>query len=168
MAEPPDRKRLQELTQDLYEVLRVLARRALRRTPVGLDPTDLLHQAWMRIVEKYEDLPRVELLALGAKVMRHIAVDEARRQAARPAEGARITLAGVAGKTLGASIDLLRLDEALEVLRRRDERWARIVELRFFGGLSGDEVARNLGLSRRTVVREWTLARAWLRRELMR
>ncbi len=93
-------------------------------------------------------------------------VDEARRIARQGHPKHRITLAGLAGQATGGEVDLLELDVALERLREADERWARIVELRFFGGLSGEEVAQALGLSRRTVTREWTLARAWLKRAL--
>ena len=152
---------------ELYDALRGLARRALQRSPASLDPTDLVHQAWLRLAGRLDDMPRIEFLALCATVMRRMAVDEARRRASRRRSPERITLSGLAGKeTAGGAIDLLALDEALEALRLKDERWARIVELRFFGGLTGDEAAEALGLSRRTVTREWTLARAWLRQAL--
>ena len=111
-------------------------------------------------------MPRTEFLALCATIMRRLAVDEARRRVAGPRMLDRITLSGVVQETTGAQVDLLELDEALEALREEDERWARIIELRFFGGLSGEEVAQLMGISRRTVVREWTLARAWLKRAL--
>jgi len=158
--------RLEELAEELYDSLRGLARSALARTPVGLDPTDLVHQAWVRLSKRYQDMPRIEFLALCATIMRRLAVDEARRLARGPAGSERVTLSGLASQVAGPNIGVLQLDEALQALRGTDERWARIVELRFFGGLSGDEVAEAMGLSRRTVVREWALARAWLKREL--
>ena len=166
--DPPDTDRqLTELADELYDELRGYARRALRRVPGRcLDPTDLVHQAWARLSEKYGAMSRVEFLALCATVMRRMAVDEARRIARQGPAKHRITLAGLAGEATGGEVDLLELDVALERLRKADERWARIIELRFFGGLSGEEVAQALGLSRRTVTREWTLARAWLKRAL--
>ena len=98
--------------------------------------------------------------------MRRLAVDEARRFASQARSPERVTLAGFAQETTGIEVDLLQLDEALVLLRQTDSRWARIVELRLFGGLSGDEVAEAMGISRRTVTREWMLARAWLKRTM--
>ena len=159
-------RRLEELAVELYDALRGLARAALRRGPVGLDPTELVHQAWLRLSEKYEDMSRIDFLALCASIMRRLAVDEARKRASERRSPERITLAGLAREATGHEVDLLRLDKALDELRERDARWARIVELRFFAGMSGDEVAQVMGLSRRTVVREWALARSWLKRTL--
>ena len=157
---------LDELVGELYDSLRDLARRALQRTPVALDPTDLVHQAWLRLYQKYQRMPRVEFLALCATIMRRLAVDEARRYANQARSPERVTLSGFAQETTGIKIDLLQLDDALVLLRKTDSRWARIVELRLFGGLTGEEVAEAMGLSRRTVTREWTLARAWLKRTM--
>jgi RNA polymerase sigma-70 factor (ECF subfamily) len=155
------------LVDEVYDALRAIARNALARLPGRLDPTDLVHQAWMDLSGRWQGLPRAEFFALCATVMRRIAVDEARRLGARRDTPERITFSGVASEeALVPAIDLLDLDEALNQLRTVDERWARIVELRYFGGLTGDEVADLLGLSRKTVVRDWALARAWLKKAL--
>lgn len=157
----------EDLASELYDALRDLARSAIRRAPGQLDPTDVLHQAWVRLAGSCDDMPRLDFLALCSTVMRRIVVDEARRRGSQRHAPERITLSGLAGAEVGGGpVDLIALDQALDGLRRKDERWARIVELRFFGGLTGDEVANALGLSRRTVTREWTLARAWLRKAL--
>jgi RNA polymerase sigma-70 factor (ECF subfamily) len=156
-----------ELAAELYEALRSLAARTLGRGS-RLDPTDLVHQAWLRLAhaEQFARMPRPEFLALCATVMRRIAVDDGRRRLTERRDPERITLSGLTTTETGHEVDLLELDEALEDLESVNERWARIVELRFFGGLSGDEVAGVMGVSRRTVAREWTLARAWLKRKL--
>ena len=112
-------------------------------------------------------MPRPEFLALCATVMRRIAVDEGRRRVVERRGPEHITLSALAGEgNSTAEVDLLSLDEALRELEALDPRWARIVELRFFGGLTGEETASAMNLSRRTVVREWDLARAWLKRKL--
>lgn len=160
-----DDRGLDELAAELYDTLRGLARSALRRAPGGLDPTELVHQAWLKLNDGFRDMPRVEFLALCAAVMRRTAVDEARRRAVRGGTE-RMTLTGIAGQAAEGQVDLLDLDRALDELRETDERWARIVELRFFGGLTGEEVAKALGMSRKTVVRDWALARAWLKNAL--
>jgi RNA polymerase sigma-70 factor (ECF subfamily) len=158
---------LDELAAELYEALRSVAGRALWKGS-RLDPTDLVHQAWVRLArsEKFQTMPRLEFLALCATIMRRIAVDEGRRRVVERRAPERITVSGLSAEEGTEEVDLLALDGALDQLRTVDERWARIVELRFFGGLSGDEVGEVMGISRRTVVREWALARAWLRRKL--
>ncbi len=158
---------LDELARSLYDTLRGLARNALRRAPSGvLDPTELVHKAWLRLNGGFDAMLRVEFLALCATVMRRMAVDEARRHGARDRVGERVTLAGLPAETGGDELDLLELDRALNSLRRTDERWARIVEMRFFGGMTEEEVAEALDLSRSTVARDWALARAWLKKSL--
>lgn len=160
---------LDELAGELYSTLHSLAGRALGRSS-RLDPTDLVHQAWVRLAHSDQDpMPRSEFLALCATIMRRLAVDEGRRRFLERREPERITLSGFVSDAPGAQddqVDLIALDEALTKLKEVDERWARIVELRFFGGLSGEDVSLVMGLSRRTVTREWTLARAWLKRKL--
>lgn len=166
MSDEPDPARgLDELADELYETLRGLAQSALRIVPNVLDPTDLVHRAWLELAARYGDMPRVDFLALCATIMRRLAVNEARRLGVRSG-GERVTLSGLAHEATGVQVDLLALDEALDRLRETDERWARIVELRFFGGLTSEEVAGLMGVSLRTVTREWTLARAWLKRAL--
>lgn len=158
---------LDELARSLYDTLRGLARNALRRAPAGaLDPTELVHKAWLRLNSGFDSMLRVEFLALCATVMRRMAVDEARRHGMRDRAGERITLTGLPVETGGDQLDLLELDRALNSLRRTDQRWARIVEMRFFGGMTEEEVAEALDLSRSTVARDWALARAWLKQSL--
>lgn len=158
---------IDELAAELYQTLRRIAGRALFKGS-RLDPTDLVHQAWVKLAaaDKFETMPRAHFLALCATIMRRVAVDEGRRRLVERRDPERITLSGIAEGENVPAVDLLALDNALNQLEKVDERWARIIELRFFAGLSGDEVALALGLSRRTVAREWTLARAWLRRKL--
>mgnify|MGYP002630220661 CR=1 FL=1 len=156
------------LADELYGALRTYAVRALGHGS-RLDPTDLIHQAWVRLAhsEEFDLMPRPEFLALCATVMRRIAVDEGRRRVVERRGPEHITLSALAGEgNSTAEVDLLSLDEALRELEALDPRWARIVELRFFGGLTGEETASAMNLSRRTVVREWDLARAWLKRKL--
>ena len=160
--------RLGALSEELHTDLRSLARRTLGRGDSRLDPTDLVHTAWLRISERLEGLPRTDFLALCATIMRHIAVDEARRLQLEGLSPERVTLTGLTSREAipgDGPVDLLNLDKALDRLAEYDARWARIVELRFFGGLTIDCVADVMGLSPRTVDRDWLLARAWLRRE---
>lgn len=163
---PPDAS-FDELAAELYEALRSLAARTLGRG-ARLDPTDVVHQAWLRLAhaDQFARMPRPEFLALCSTVMRRIAVDDGRRRLTERRDPERITLSGLAVAATGHEVDLLELDEALDELKTANERWARIVELRFFGGLSGDEVAGLMEVSPRTLAREWALARAWLKRKL--
>lgn len=161
----------EELEDELYAALRVLAQRTLRRGRSDLDPTELVHEAWVRVADngRYADLPRVEFLALCATLMRRLLVDEARKRAVRGQDPARrLTLSGLACEEHGGEVDLLVLDEALNRLALVDPRGARVVELRFFGGLTVAQAAEALAVSERTIDRDWTMARAWLKRELAR
>jgi len=155
---------------ELYAALRTLASSAWGHSP-RFDATELVHRAWLRLArsKSYADLSRPQFLALCATIMRRIAVDEGRRRNLEPRSGNRITLGGVPGEhddEAERSVDLLALDDALEQLHGVEPRWARIVELRFFAGLTADEVSAVLGVSRSTVTRDWILARAWLKRRL--
>jgi len=157
----------EELIADLYDALRSVAGRSLDRGS-RLDPTDLVHHAWVRLSREddFVQLPRAEFLALCAKVMRRIAGEEGRRRRSERRDLERMTLTTDAEGAGSAEVDVLALEDALSRLEQVDRRWARVVELRFFGGLSVEEVAGVMGLSRRTVTNEWTLARAWLKRKL--
>lgn len=156
----------------VYERLHGVAARVFSGEHAGhtLQPTVLVHDAWMKLVE--EDRAtwqnRAQFLAVGATVMRRILVDHARaRQSLKRGGGAeRITVHEGMAEELSGGTDLLDLDRALTKLARLDERQHRIVELRFFSGLKVSEVADCLGVSVRTVEAEWTMAKAWLRREL--
>lgn len=156
----------------LYDELRRLATHHMRRERHGhtLQTTALVHEAYIKLSEQEREAPvsREHFLALAACTMRHILVDHARRHVARGGRMPRVALADVDPSTPRAETDFIALDAALEKLARTSERRRRIVELRFFGGLSVDEVALALGLSPRTVDSEWREARDWLAAELER
>lgn len=156
----------------LYDELLRAAEDRLRREPAHhtLQPAAVVHEAYMRLSDgvSLSETERTRFLAVAGRTMQQVLVDHARRRGSqkRGARWHRITLSesvAPAGKT---EIDVLVLDQALAQLSRVHERAARIVELRFFGGLEEREVARELGVSRTTVQAEWRLARAWLHREL--
>ncbi len=159
----------------MYDQLRKLASRVLAREGQGaaVDATELVHECYLRLARlaEFEMLGRDQFMALAASLLRSILVDLARRRAALKRGGGwqRTTLTKIPEEVLGEErreIDLLELDRALRGLEAVDPRQHRIVELKFFAGLSGEEISRQLGISRRTVTKEWTVARAWLRREL--
>jgi len=154
--------------------LRQLARRHMRREPAGhtLQTTALINEAYLRLVER----PRVRLrdrahfFALAATLMRHILVDHARarRNLKRAGGLRRVPLCDAFVCSPQRGSDLIALDAALDALAALDPRRGRVVELRVFGGLSVEETARVVGVSVQTVMRDWKLARVWLRRELQR
>lgn len=168
----PDRKdEVDQRAASLYASLRTLALHHLRaRHPRPLDATELVHECYLRLarMDDFRDMGRPEFFALASRMFRHVLVDHVRRERAdkRGQGWQRVTLSEVDREADAPTVDVLALDEALARLEQLDERQGRIVELRFFGGLSGDEVANLLGVSRRTVTKEWGMARAWLRREL--
>ncbi|MCI0570896.1 MAG: ECF-type sigma factor [Myxococcaceae bacterium] len=133
-----------------------------------LQPTALVHEAYLRLAGASEDgaswRDRAHFCAVAARAMRQALVDHLRRKSADKRGGGweRVTLTGVPGQDPDAGVDLLALEAALERLQALDARQARIVELRFFGGLSVVEVAGCLGVSVSTVEKEWRAARAWL------
>lgn len=154
-----------------YESLRELARQTVRGRQGQriLDPTELVHESYMRLSRSHTATPlrRTEFLALAATVLRNVLIDHARELQAlkRGGQLQRLTLDGRLLAT-PRGVDLLGLDEALTKLARLDARQARIVELKFFGGLTIEEIGKLLGISARTVDADWALARAWLHREL--
>lgn len=135
-----------------------------------LQPTALVHEAFIKLVGNRDTAweGRSHFIAVAAKAMRHVLIDHARRARAlrRGGEAQRVTLSGIFAHERESVIDALDVDSALTRLASVDERQARVVELRFFAGLSVPEVGRVLGVSDRTVELDWRLARAWLRREL--
>jgi RNA polymerase sigma factor (TIGR02999 family) len=165
-----DRAALEKLMPVVYEELRRLAAAHLRseRSDHTLQPTALVHEAYLRLADQrsVEWANRAHFFSIAARIMRRILVDHARRKKALKREGAalRITLAEASAEDRGP--ELLALDTALTSLEALDPRQARIVELRFFGGLSVEETAEATGISTATVKREWRTARAWLRREI--
>lgn len=165
---------LEKLVPLVYGELRRLAGRYIRRERPGqsLQATALVHEAYLRLL-KDEGLSfqnRAHFMGIAARSMRQILVERARARDAtkRGGERRRVTLDESVAAGGPRDVDLLALDEALERLAARDPQHARIVELRFFGGLTNEEVAAALDVSPATVKRAWTLARAWLFRELTR
>ncbi len=168
----PDAAVGQRLFELLYDELRRLARGHLRREDAGhtLSATGLAHEAWFRMAEQTRTQwkNRGHYLAVASTMMRRILVNHelARRAAKRDAELVPVTISGL--EQLGApdDRDLVAVHEALLAFEAVDARAAKVVELRFFGGLENEEIAEAMSLSLATVKRDWTLARAWLHREL--
>jgi RNA polymerase sigma-70 factor (ECF subfamily) len=155
----------------VYREMKSLAAAYLRRERAGhtLQPTALAHDAFLRLVSQKSCTwqNRAHFLGMAARVMRHILVDHARRRRAQRRGGGRTMVQleeAQPGRTREVEFD--ELDQALNDLARLSERQARMVELRYFGGLTIDETAEVLGVSPMTVKRDWTVARAWLFREL--
>jgi RNA polymerase sigma factor (TIGR02999 family) len=167
-----DRKALDRLLPVLYEELRRTARAYMRRERSGhtLQTTALVNEVFLRLVDirqvQWHD--RVHFLTMAAQLMRRILVDHARRRGYLKRGGGevRVPLDELAVISPGRSSDFAVVDDALNALSRRDERKAKVVEMRFFGGLSVEETAAALNVSTQTVLRDWSLAKAWLRREM--
>lgn len=156
----------------VYDELRRLARRYMRaeRRDHTLQPTALVHEAYMRLAGQ-RDMSwqnRAHFFAVAAQLMRRILVDHARAHKAEKRGGneSKIELGEGLALTEAKAAELLAVDEALTRLAECDPRQARVVELRFFGGLSEEEAAEVLGVSTRTVKRDWSVARAWLFKEI--
>jgi RNA polymerase sigma factor (TIGR02999 family) len=167
-----DRNAVNKLLPLVYDEFKGLAAAYLRRERIShtLQPTALVHEAYLRLVDQTRVAwkGRAHFFAVGAQAMRRVLVDHARyhQRAKRGGGRHRITLAEELALSPTRDEDLLAVDEALEKLTKVDKRQAQIVELRFFGGLSVAEVAEVIGVSKRTVENDWTVVRAWLRREL--
>ena len=134
-----------------------------------LQPTALVNEASLRLMghRRVTWVNRAQFFGVAAQIMRRILVDHARdRHAAKRFGGVRVALDDQIGAALPPDCELLMLDEALSELGRIDERQARIVELKYFGGLSEEEVGAVLSLSRATITREWQSARAWMYRRM--
>ena len=168
-----DQQSLQALLPLVYSELRRLAQHHLRgeRPDHTLQSTALVHEAYLRLVKPGSLQPesRRHFFALASQIMREILVDHARgRRAAKRDAGSRLTLDEAAELSKSKGVDLLALDDALNQLSEISPRQSRIVELKFFGGLSIDETSEFLGVSSATVERDWNAARAWLYREISR
>lgn len=156
----------------VYKELREMAGRFFRREPPGgtIQPTALVHEAYMKLVDQrcVDWQGQAHFLAVAAQAMRRILLDHARRRGAAKRGGGwkRVALDEKLIPGFEASEDIVALDAALTKLAELDPRQAQMVELRFFAGLSMDEAAKVLDISKRTAEREWTMIRAWLRREL--
>jgi RNA polymerase sigma factor (TIGR02999 family) len=154
----------------VYDDLRLLAAGYLRRERRGhtLQPTALVHESFCRLVDQSPCSPRDRrhFFALAARAMRRVLVEHARKRRAAKRGGVGVAVPLEACRDLASdrSAYVVALDEALADLAQLDERQARIVELRFFGGLSIDDTADVLGISHATVEREWRVAKAWLHR----
>ena len=161
----------EKLLELVYEDLRRLAGAYMKneRGDHTLQATALVHEAFIRLVD-WETVTwenRAQFFAVAAEVMRKVLVDHARRRNARKRTGGqRIELNEAVSFTDEKEFDLLALEEAFQKLEKLDPRQAKIVELRFFGGLSIEETAYVLKISETTVKREWTFAKAWFQREL--
>lgn len=166
-----DENALETLTPLLYKELRRMARSYMRRERPGhtLQSTALVHEAYMRLVDqKVAWKGREHFFGIAAQMMRRILVDHAKKtRTAKRGSGERpVSLAEPLAVSPEPNKDLVALDEALSRLAKHDPQRSQIVELRFFGGLSNEESAAVLGISRATVQRQWAGARAWLYREL--
>jgi RNA polymerase sigma-70 factor (ECF subfamily) len=161
------------LIQAVYSELRLMASRYMAREKPGhtLQATALVNEAYMRLVKIKSTIwqDRVHFFAVAARIMRHILVDHARKHMAGLPEGGKLNLLPLEEGLVFSeerSREIVELDEAMERLAKIDERACRIVELRFFGGLSVAETAEALNIAQRSVERDWTFGRAWLRDEL--
>ena len=168
-----DEEALRCLLPIVYNELRRLAHRYLRKERPGhtLQSTALVHEAYLRLM-KQEGLAfesRAHFFGICAQLMRQILVEHARSQrAAKRDFGRRLTLDDAANAARIRSVDLIALDDALMDLAKLDQKQSRIVELRYFGGLSIEETSQVLGVSPATIKREWATARAWLHHEMSR
>jgi RNA polymerase sigma factor (TIGR02999 family) len=168
-----DEKALTDLLPLVYNELRRVARFHLQRERADhtLQSTALVHEAYLRLLgnQPPELRNRPHFIAVASRLIRQILVDYAReRGAAKRDGGLRVPVEYLEGLPITGDADLLALNDALNDLYGTDERQAKIVDMKFFGGLSSPEVAEVLGLSRATVDRDWSTARAWLHRELSR
>lgn len=160
------------MAPSLYGELHRLAVAKMRfeRGNHTLQPTALVHEAYLRLADRSEPVggDRIQVLGLAARIMRNVLVDHARNHQAekRGAGAIQVTLDEGLVTAPGSMVDVLAVDHALTRLAEFDQRQADILELHFFAGLTFEEVAIQLGLSARTVKRDWSMARAWLRQEL--
>jgi RNA polymerase sigma factor (TIGR02999 family) len=169
-----DQTALDQLMPLVYDELRQLARSYLRRrgNQHSMEPTALVNEAYLRLVNQHQVnwQCRAQFFGLAAKLMRNLLVDYVRERRAAKRGGGQyhLSLNHADQTTRQSEIDLIALDEALNRLSALSERQSRIVELRYFSGLTIPETAEALGISSATVEREWSVARAWLYSELSR
>lgn len=169
-----DQSALDQLTPHVYQELRRIAGRLMQNEQPGhsIQATALVHEAYLKLidVDNVDWQHRVHFFAVSARIMRHILLDRARSRLAEKRGGnvVRINLDEVPEIWGERAEELIALDDALDALANIDPRKARVVEMRFFGGLTVEEAAGVLGVSPDTVVRDWSMARAWLLRELKR
>jgi RNA polymerase sigma-70 factor (ECF subfamily) len=162
-----DARAFESLVSLVYGDLRRMAASLMRGRVDGrtLQPTALVHEAWLRLMQgeiRWES--KAHFFGAAAKAMRQVLISEARRRSAQKRAGrmVRITFSDLAVQTEEPQLDLLALDEAMNALALVDERFVRVIELRYFGGLNLEETAQVTGCSLATVKRDWAYARAWL------
>jgi RNA polymerase sigma factor (TIGR02999 family) len=169
-----DKEALDKLMPAVYDELRRQAARYLRRERAGhtLQTTALIHEAYVRLVDQrnVQWQNRAHFFGIAAQMMRRILVDHARtkKRAKRGGSDVKISLADATILVKEQDLDVVALDEALTRLAEIDEQQSRVVELRFFSGLTVEETAEVMGISPATVKRDWSMAKAWLHRELSR
>ncbi len=167
-----DKESLDRLMPIVYEELRRQAARYLRREQPGntLQTTALIHEAYVRLVDQRNTQwqNRAHFFGIAAQMMRRILVDHARakKRVKRGGSEIRVSLSDATVAAKEQDLDVVALDAALERLALIDEQQSRVVELRFFSGLSVEETAEVMGISKSTVKRDWSMAKAWLHREL--
>jgi RNA polymerase sigma factor (TIGR02999 family) len=169
-----DQAALERLADQVYDELRRIARRYMRNERAGntLQTTALVNEVYLRLVDvKNVDWQhRAQFFAISAQMMRRVLVDAARARGSRKRGGGavKVNIDETAVLTPQPDASIMALDEALEVFSRVAPRQAKVVELRYFGGLSEEEIVEVLRISPRTVRRDWDFAKAWLMRELSR
>jgi RNA polymerase sigma-70 factor, ECF subfamily len=167
-----DESALERLIPLVYDELHRLAHQHMRREKAGhiLQTSALINEAYLRLVDRprihWEN--RAQFFGIAARVMRRILVDEARKRKSdkRGGEAIHVTLNEATNVAHGQAANVVALDDALKTLETIDSRQSKIVELRFFGGLSVEETAEVLKVSPGTVMRDWTFARAWLKNQM--
>ncbi len=172
MADSSPAKDGADWQSSIYDQLHRVAQGALARETPGhsLQPTMLVNDAYLRLLEQKNVDPadRSQVMAAGATIIRRLLVDYARKRKAQKRGGGagRKMLLSVSIADATNHLEILELNDALETLGRENPRMASVVELKFFGGLSGEEIAEQLGISLRTVNNDWRFAKAWLYRTL--
>src|SRR6185295_18307591 len=167
-----DKEALDQMVPIVYDELRRQAARYLRRERVGhtLQTTALIHEAYVRLVDQrnVQWQNRAHFFGIAAQLMRRILVDHARtkKRVKRGGSDVKVSLADATIAVKEQDLDVVALDEALTRLAEIDEQQSRVVELRFFSGLTVEETAEVMGISPATVKRDWSMAKAWLHREL--
>lgn len=173
-ARTGDASAADQLTPLLYDELRLLAGKYIDEERPGhtLQATALVNEAYLRLIDvsSVKENDKQHFMALAAKTMRRVLVDHYRRRSATKRGGnrERVTLSTELAEGESKSIDVVHVDELLSKLAMTDERAARVVELKFFGGLTTPQIAETLNVSPRTVESDWYYARGWLYRELSR
>lgn len=169
-----ERDRLDGLIPVVYEELRGLAGLLLsdKAAQITLQPTSLVHEVYLRLIDQrrmdWQD--RLHFLRIAARVMRRVLVDQCRARVAKKRAGIRVALDGEAALSTAApeEADILTINRLLDDLQAHDPQQAQIIEMRFFAGLTLEETAEALGISKATVKRDWAVAKAWMTLELGR